>query len=503
MLKIFPCLLIFIISATASELAVSQTRVGIQSAVIVCPKNSQSKEVPNFSEPNCALQSFYSTQTAGRELWLKATIDIPQKMLNQAEPLGIYISGKASSILYLNGERVGQNGLPGATPEEEITGKMDSVVLAPRRLLKPGENEIVLLLSAQHSFLKLRTPLHELSMAPYTNPTHLALNYYWLSLLPLGVLLIGVIYFGVLAFQTPPSRVNFLLPLMSLIAALQLCVEVSRGLLAYSYPLHDLRLIFILLGSFGFGLCAYAYVLGTLKVEYRSSWFTTALVATLLLVFFTPGFDLKSAAALGSPLLFALLVAVKKSIKRQSGAIVIASGITLFITTVIAAPSDFLDVYFFYLVAALILLFFVQHSRALAEEKTKKNIEKNRADKLQLIIDQSRLSTNSPTLKVKSTGKTTLISIADLIYCKGAGDYVELVLKNGDHFLHSDKLSKLEHSLPSTFIKIHRSYIVNTAEIRSIERKSSGTGLLSLTNGESIPVSRRIMPSVREKLVHA
>jgi len=149
-------------------------------------------------------------------------------------------------------------------------------------------------------------------------------------------------------------------------------------------------------------------------------------------------------------------------------------------------------------VAGLLILLFVQQISVFAKETQARIEEKERGDKLQLIIDQNRHNQQALTLRVNHTNKAELIDVSDIVYCKGAGDYVELALTNGSTLLHSDNMANLEVSLPSIFLRVHRSYIVNTSLIKSLERKKSGVGVLILKGGKTVPVSRRIMPSVRE-----
>jgi DNA-binding LytR/AlgR family response regulator len=71
---------------------------------------------------------------------------------------------------------------------------------------------------------------------------------------------------------------------------------------------------------------------------------------------------------------------------------------------------------------------------------------------------------------------------------------------SGREILHGDSLSELEASLPATFVRVHRSHIVNTAHVRAMKREASGVGVLVLSNGAEIPVSRRVLPKVRVAL---
>nr|WP_196139578.1 LytTR family DNA-binding domain-containing protein [Aliikangiella sp. G2MR2-5] len=84
----------------------------------------------------------------------------------------------------------------------------------------------------------------------------------------------------------------------------------------------------------------------------------------------------------------------------------------------------------------------------------------------------------------------------DIFYCKASGDYVELYLKDKQMKLFSGSLKKLESELPSTFLRVHRSYLVNLDQVQSLISEAGG-GNLIMSNDEQVPVSRRLMPSVR------
>jgi DNA-binding LytR/AlgR family response regulator len=84
---------------------------------------------------------------------------------------------------------------------------------------------------------------------------------------------------------------------------------------------------------------------------------------------------------------------------------------------------------------------------------------------------------------------------------------VDLYLRDNKHILFSGNLKELETQLPSTFLRVHRSYLVNMDYIQSLSNKSSdqqktpaGGGFLLLNGGYEVPVSRRIMPMVRSAI---
>ena len=77
---------------------------------------------------------------------------------------------------------------------------------------------------------------------------------------------------------------------------------------------------------------------------------------------------------------------------------------------------------------------------------------------------------------------------------------MEVCFEDGRTVLYNGPLAALEESLPETFIRVHRSHIVNADFVQSLERDPGGAGRLYLAGGAAIPVSRRIMPAVRSAL---
>ncbi|WP_050613945.1 LytTR family DNA-binding domain-containing protein [Bacillus testis] len=66
---------------------------------------------------------------------------------------------------------------------------------------------------------------------------------------------------------------------------------------------------------------------------------------------------------------------------------------------------------------------------------------------------------------------------------------------------HKDSLQEFEFSLPiDTFIRCHRSFIVNVHQIQEIYPDSHSTFILSMSNGDKIPVSQSYSSYFRKLL---
>lgn len=75
-------------------------------------------------------------------------------------------------------------------------------------------------------------------------------------------------------------------------------------------------------------------------------------------------------------------------------------------------------------------------------------------------------------LIVKSDYKLIQVDIDSILYIEGVKDYVKIVLDNGDQSIMTlMNIKTLEQSLPvDRFMRVHRSFIVNTDKIKVIER---------------------------------
>lgn len=70
----------------------------------------------------------------------------------------------------------------------------------------------------------------------------------------------------------------------------------------------------------------------------------------------------------------------------------------------------------------------------------------------------------------------------------------------GEQFCTSITLKELSLRLPKTFLRVHRSYIVNITFIQRISRDFSSNLVLLLKNGTELPVSQTYMNDVRTAL---
>jgi two-component system LytT family response regulator len=93
-------------------------------------------------------------------------------------------------------------------------------------------------------------------------------------------------------------------------------------------------------------------------------------------------------------------------------------------------------------------------------------------------------------LVVKDGTKVTLIPVAKLDYAEAQDDYVALASLGKKH-LKQQTIAGLEAGLnPDSFVRIHRSYIVNLERVMGIEPYGKDSRLAILADGTRLPVSR-------------
>lgn len=87
-------------------------------------------------------------------------------------------------------------------------------------------------------------------------------------------------------------------------------------------------------------------------------------------------------------------------------------------------------------------------------------------------------------LSVKADYKVSLVRISDIVYIESEGEYVRMHLADGSTITTLFRLKNMETTLPSdSFMRVHRSYIVNLRAIRSYIK-----GRIYLNDTEYVPI---------------
>ncbi len=102
---------------------------------------------------------------------------------------------------------------------------------------------------------------------------------------------------------------------------------------------------------------------------------------------------------------------------------------------------------------------------------------------------------------VQKSEKLFNLSVDEIIFLEASGDYTVITTKT-DQFVSSSGIGKLEELLnPDTFIRVHRSTIININFLKEIERHFNGGMVVKMQSGKTFPVSRTYAKMIRKKVV--
>lgn len=83
-------------------------------------------------------------------------------------------------------------------------------------------------------------------------------------------------------------------------------------------------------------------------------------------------------------------------------------------------------------------------------------------------------------------GGQVKIDFCDIVFIEGQGNYTKFHTREGQRILTSKSLSFYREALPAEFLRVHKSYFVNSLFVKVFDKE-----VVLLTNEVSIPVSRR------------
>jgi len=104
-------------------------------------------------------------------------------------------------------------------------------------------------------------------------------------------------------------------------------------------------------------------------------------------------------------------------------------------------------------------------------------------------------------LSIKSRNGVELVAVDSVLFIQGAGKYSEIHLENGAVELHDKNLERIEVLLPSSFRRVHKSYVVNMARAIRIHVQAGGSYALELSTGDSVPVGRSRYREIKDELI--
>jgi len=105
-------------------------------------------------------------------------------------------------------------------------------------------------------------------------------------------------------------------------------------------------------------------------------------------------------------------------------------------------------------------------------------------------------------LAIRSSAKTVFVKVQDVDWMEAAENYVQLHVGEKRHLLHIP-ITTLEASLdPNSFVRVHRSVIVNLQRIKSLSPATHGQYTIVLESGVQLQSGRSYSEAVRALTVN-
>jgi DNA-binding LytR/AlgR family response regulator len=101
---------------------------------------------------------------------------------------------------------------------------------------------------------------------------------------------------------------------------------------------------------------------------------------------------------------------------------------------------------------------------------------------------------------VETATRTIMVARSDITWVESAGDYVRLHVRDGASYLLRTPMTVLEEEWADQgFVRVHRSFLVSLHDIS--ELRTDGTHTTVNVAGQRLPVSRRHLHELRDRLV--
>jgi two-component system LytT family response regulator len=111
--------------------------------------------------------------------------------------------------------------------------------------------------------------------------------------------------------------------------------------------------------------------------------------------------------------------------------------------------------------------------------------------------EQERYTTR---MVFKSRGRILFLSVDDIRWIEAQENYVKICTGKDSHLLR-ETIGNLESRLdPNSFLRVHRSAIVNLHHVKEVKNEADGDATVVLKSGEQVPMSRSYRSKIQKLL---
>jgi two-component system LytT family response regulator len=128
-------------------------------------------------------------------------------------------------------------------------------------------------------------------------------------------------------------------------------------------------------------------------------------------------------------------------------------------------------------------------------ERIRQKQENKRMKELVYNISQPQ----NPRIGLPASGRIEFAEVGKIIRCQGEGNYTHIYFEENKHLLVAKTLVEFEDLLHDyLFLRVHKTHLVNLKHVAAYLKNDGG--ILQLTNGERISISRRRKETVLRQM---
>ena len=138
---------------------------------------------------------------------------------------------------------------------------------------------------------------------------------------------------------------------------------------------------------------------------------------------------------------------------------------------------------------------------AIAKVFARLSDKKQGSGNVRQLVEKAKENTGSiERVFVKTGTKIDVVPVAEIIRIEAQDDYVEFIT-DSKKYLKKETMNALEKSLPAdTFIRVHRSHIINVNFIKKIEKYGKESHVIILNDGSQVNVSKSRIGELKQQL---
>lgn len=116
-----------------------------------------------------------------------------------------------------------------------------------------------------------------------------------------------------------------------------------------------------------------------------------------------------------------------------------------------------------------------------------------------IAVELAKSNLEQARIVVKHGSDIKIIPLEEVQYIEAYDDYVKIHIEDRYH-IKKQTMSYYEKNLPTQFMRIHRSYMLNIDYLNKIESFEKNSYVAILKNGKRIPISRNSYSDVKQRL---